>query len=406
MFRKHDLPQPGRVVVAEPISPVIATASELGLGGDAFEFAGVGFESEIASADGEGLAGGDGFHGAAAVAVGGMDPAVESGFESVEPMLLIAFGEPGEEHASDIGSSIGVGVFRVEQVGRSRHQDAPPPGHDAAGIRNAFEEDIGALISTGAVAVGEDLDHAAGLSFAVDAHRVVAHLHHPQTAIGVPVEGDGIHDDGFGGDEFDGETGGQGEGSEGFCGRTRGWHADIDPVPGGVGLRVAGGSDGDDAVGEAKGGADEGRGFAGFTGGCAVLDELGPTAGPAEMWLDALGPEMDGDAVGVGEDEVIEAIAVEVEEVEAVVATVGVQGADAFGQGEIGVLPDAGDGIAGLYDGAAGLMDETFGFAVAVEVAQGWIRNLGVVGWKQGEEGEEKDPGHERGSRDAGFSPG
>ena len=48
------MPEPGGVVVAEPVAPVVAAAAELRLAFDGFELAGVRAEAEVAAADGDG----------------------------------------------------------------------------------------------------------------------------------------------------------------------------------------------------------------------------------------------------------------------------------------------------------------------------------------------------------------
>src|SRR5207248_11629480 len=85
------------VVVAEPVSPVVAAAAELRLARDRLELAGVGLEAEVAAADVHDLAGLDRLDHAARVAVGAVEPVVEAPDQAVDAVLLIAFLEAGEE---------------------------------------------------------------------------------------------------------------------------------------------------------------------------------------------------------------------------------------------------------------------------------------------------------------------
>ncbi len=68
---------------------------------------------------------------AAAVAVGPVDPAVEAELEAVDPVLLVALGEPGEEDLAMVGLAVAVAVLGVEDVGRAGDEHAVAPGHDA-----------------------------------------------------------------------------------------------------------------------------------------------------------------------------------------------------------------------------------------------------------------------------------
>ena len=54
--------------------------------------------------------------------------------------------------------------------------------------------------------VFEQADHAAMLSLAIQAQRIVAHLDNPELAVGPPVKGDRVLDERLGGGEFDPEA--------------------------------------------------------------------------------------------------------------------------------------------------------------------------------------------------------
>ena len=89
------VPAPVRVVVAEPVAPVVAVAAVLGLAALGLELAGIGAKPEIAAADRRwSLPVFMRPHVAAAIAVGTVDPAVQAQLEAVEPMLLVALANP------------------------------------------------------------------------------------------------------------------------------------------------------------------------------------------------------------------------------------------------------------------------------------------------------------------------
>ncbi len=77
---------------------------------------------------------------AAAVAVGAVDPAVEAQLEAVEPVLLVALDEAGEEDLAMVGLAVAVAVLGVEDVRGARDQDALAPGHDAGREAESVEE--------------------------------------------------------------------------------------------------------------------------------------------------------------------------------------------------------------------------------------------------------------------------
>ena len=78
------VPAPVGVVVAEPVAPVVAVPAVLGPAALGLEVAGIGAKPEIAAADRRHLSGLDGADPAVAVAVGAIDPAVQSHLEAVQ----------------------------------------------------------------------------------------------------------------------------------------------------------------------------------------------------------------------------------------------------------------------------------------------------------------------------------
>ena len=70
--------------------------------------------------------------------------------------------------------------------------------------------------------VFQKADNAAGFALAIQAERVIAHLHHPEFAIGPPLEGDGVEHQRFAGDQFHLEAGPDLDAGQRFLGRFRG----------------------------------------------------------------------------------------------------------------------------------------------------------------------------------------
>ena len=121
-------------------------------------------------------------------------------------MLLVAFGEAGVEDFAAVGLAVAVGVLGVEDIRGAGDEYAVTPGHHAGGERQVVEEDGRFVVLAVALGGLQALDPAAGLAFAVHAERIVAHLDDPELAIRSPGEGDGVFDKRLRGDQLDGET--------------------------------------------------------------------------------------------------------------------------------------------------------------------------------------------------------
>src|SRR5512145_1856970 len=140
MLWQRYMPEPGGIVVAKPVSPIVAPPSILRLRGHRFDLAGVRAEAHVAAADGNHLAGRERFHPAAAVTVGSVNPAVESPLEAVEAMLLVARVEAGEQNLAHVRTVIAIGVLGVEQIRCGGYEHALSPRHHAGRKRHAFQE--------------------------------------------------------------------------------------------------------------------------------------------------------------------------------------------------------------------------------------------------------------------------
>ena len=155
------MPEPGRVFIAKPVAPVVAATAKLGLPFHQFKFAGVGFESQIVPAQIGRLARGGGPDGAAAAAVGCVDPVVEPVFEAVDPMLLISLVEADQDRFAHVGPAITVGVFRVKNLRRGADEHPLAPDHDAIREINVLQEHRCFVVAAVAVGVFQVFDDAA-----------------------------------------------------------------------------------------------------------------------------------------------------------------------------------------------------------------------------------------------------
>ena len=133
------MPHPVWVVVAEPVTPIITPTAKLGLACDGLEFAGH-LEAKIEPVDIRLFTGRLAGDGAAAVAVGGVNPVVQSERKAVHAMLLVALVETGEEYFAYVGAAIAGHVLGVDNVRRGTDEDALAPREHAVGKIQPFEE--------------------------------------------------------------------------------------------------------------------------------------------------------------------------------------------------------------------------------------------------------------------------
>src|SRR5581483_1538973 len=235
------------VVITEPVAPVVAGPAELRLPRLCLDQSLVRLDTKIAAADVDGLTPprctgwpltpgpfprrGEGrYHldDAARIAVGAVEPAVESPGEAVGAVLLVALAEAGEQDDLVVGLAVAVGVLGVEDVRSTDDDHALAPGMHAGGIAEVVEEDRGLVVGRGGGRLRfpakrfragrgspdsalsgflEELDAAAGLVLAAGAEGIVAHLDDPELAVRPPGEGDGVHDERLGGHQLDREPG-------------------------------------------------------------------------------------------------------------------------------------------------------------------------------------------------------
>lgn len=229
LFLEDIVPDGPGVLFAKPVAEVFAVASELGGSGLGFEFAGLGAKAEVAAAQVEGgVAGVQLNAGIAAVAgvvgtAGAMDPVVEAPAQAIDPELLVALEKAAEEGFLVIGPAVAVAVLEEQNSGGSGDQDAISPTHDAGGKGEVLGKNGAVIVPAIGVGVLQETDASARTAIRFQAEGVIDHFHHPKSALGIPVEGDGGLDEGFGSDQFRGETGSELQALKGLIGRGGGW---------------------------------------------------------------------------------------------------------------------------------------------------------------------------------------
>ena len=91
-----------------------------------------------------------------------------------------------------VGLAVAVAVLGVEDV-RGRGDEHPAaPGHHAGGKRQAVQERGCFVVDSITVGVFQEPHDAPGLALAIDSERIIPHLHHPELAVGPPVQRDRV----------------------------------------------------------------------------------------------------------------------------------------------------------------------------------------------------------------------
>ena len=208
-------------VAEEAVAPVVEGVAEACAAAFEADVSGGGIEAEVVALDGErfeigghghdGLAAGGALDFAAVAAAGDIDAVVEAPDGVVHHGLHIELFETGEDFLAHVGHAIAIGVFEVPHVGGGGDEDATFPAGGAGGPGEAFGEDGGFVEDAVAIGVGEEADFADGLVGGVFLGvlvvllvgvGVVVHLAHVGAAVLVVGDGDGIGDEGLGGDEL------------------------------------------------------------------------------------------------------------------------------------------------------------------------------------------------------------
>ena len=132
----------------------------------------------------------------------------------------------GAQHLAGVGLQVAVGVLGENQLRRRDHQHAAVEHFDGARHDEAVEEH-GALVDL-AVIVGvlehRDVGDGRVLPLACEIRHEPAHLDHPQAAVGVHVEPDGIDHERLARDELEAVTRREAERASRGLGRERRRH--------------------------------------------------------------------------------------------------------------------------------------------------------------------------------------
>src|SRR5262249_3911446 len=129
------------VVAAKPVVPIISHAALLCQTGHRFELAGVGVQAKLLVADVDLLAANGATDHTAEQPVCSINPVVESEAEAVDPGLVIIRVESTEQSLDDVGPTVAIGVFGVENIRRGTNQRALAPRGHACGEWEVVEKD-------------------------------------------------------------------------------------------------------------------------------------------------------------------------------------------------------------------------------------------------------------------------
>ena len=213
--RQVIVPADDAVVVAEPVAIIIPPLAILAASGLDLKLTGHGMKAEVIGGELDLFSCFLHHDVAAAVAVGTVEPAVESPAETIDEMLRIAGGETGEPCFTLIALAIAIRVFGIKNIRNAGDKDSAFPEGEPGRVLEAIEKERGLVINGVAIGILKDLDAAvlqvgdfaltgfAIVGFFTGREGVVAHLHHPHSAACIPVHIHGILHQGFMRHEFD-----------------------------------------------------------------------------------------------------------------------------------------------------------------------------------------------------------
>src|SRR5439155_16210616 len=172
-FNRHKvMPEPGRIIVSEPVSPIITMPAKLSLARDQLEVTSIRIKTQIIAAQvsrrrknsvaafwqcaahTRADVGDD----ATAIAIGGVNPAIQTIIETVNSMLLIALPEARQQRVLRISFPIAIGVFGVKNFRSGAHNHSIAPGHNAVGKIDAFKKHSCLVVATVTVGIFQILD--------------------------------------------------------------------------------------------------------------------------------------------------------------------------------------------------------------------------------------------------------
>ena len=146
---------------------------------------------------------------------GSADLVVEGPEQVIGDGLDVEFAEAGEDGLAYFGDAIVIGVLEPPEVGCGGDEDTVFPDDDACGPGEIAGED-GTAIEGAIIVVIEEQSNfsdgqiggafAVGLIGGLVGVGVVVHFDDEQAAIFIEGSGDGVCDEGFGGDELEGEV--------------------------------------------------------------------------------------------------------------------------------------------------------------------------------------------------------
>src|SRR5690606_23401418 len=145
--RKHEVETRIRIAAPEPVARVVSRAPELRQPGDGVDLSRVGMNAEIASADIDALPRARGLDRAAAIAVCGIEPAVEAPREAVREMLLVPVLEAAVERLASIGLTVAVRILGVEDLRDGDDDGALSPRLRRRRKAQAIEKDARAVVA-------------------------------------------------------------------------------------------------------------------------------------------------------------------------------------------------------------------------------------------------------------------
>jgi len=97
--------------------------------------------------------------------------------------LRILGGKAFVEDLAQIGPTVAIGVFQIENMRRRRHHHAAFPRHQTVGEQQTVCEDAAVFIAAVAVVVLQDADASLRRLAWLRPVGIIAHLHYPELAV-------------------------------------------------------------------------------------------------------------------------------------------------------------------------------------------------------------------------------
>ena len=191
-----------QVSSAKPVPPVIAASPILCHTRLCFQFSRLGTNAKVPRVNIDLSTALDRRDDPAVVAVGPVDPVVQAPPQCIDLMLRIRHDKTVVEHFLSIGSSVPVGIFRVQDIGRTRDQHATLPGHDPGREIQSLQKHGRPVIPAVPVGVLQKPNASLGLGRRVTPLGIVPHFDDPQPSVRPPVNRDRIAHQRLAADQF------------------------------------------------------------------------------------------------------------------------------------------------------------------------------------------------------------